>query len=120
MLVAAGTGGHIYPGLAIADYFISHAIKVSWVGTSEGMENSLVDKNKISFFSICFSGIRGKGILPWLQLPFMLMIAIIQSLKILKEENKPLKAFTPLTTSKRKWSLPFVSLPRLLIQVKSG
>ena len=87
MLVAAGTGGHIYPGLAIADYFISHAIKVSWVGTSKGMENSLVDKNKISFFSISFSGIRGKGILPWLQLPFMLMIAIIQSLKILKEEK---------------------------------
>ena len=84
MIVAAGTGGHIYPGLAIAEYFLEQSNSVSWVGTPKGMENSLVDKYKISFFSINFSGIRGKGILPWLQLPFMLFISIIQSIKVLR------------------------------------
>jgi UDP-N-acetylglucosamine--N-acetylmuramyl-(pentapeptide) pyrophosphoryl-undecaprenol N-acetylglucosamine transferase len=84
MIVAAGTGGHIYPGLAIAEYFLEQSNSVSWVGTPKGMENSLVDKYKISFFPINFSGIRGKGILPWLQLPFMLFISIIQSIKALR------------------------------------
>ena len=81
MLVAAGTGGHIYPGLAIADYFLDQSNPVSWVGTPKGMENNLVDKYKIPFYSISISGVRGKGILPWLQLPFVLFISIIQSIK---------------------------------------
>ena len=88
MVVAAGTGGHIYPGLAIAEYFIAKAHPVSWVGTPKGMENSLVDKYKIPFFSISISGIRGKGVLPWLGLPFILLVSIAQSIKALRI-NKP-------------------------------
>lgn len=87
MLVAAGTGGHIYPGLAIAEYFIGKTISVSWVGTAKGMENSLVDKYKIPFFPISISGVRGKGILPWLKLPFILLVSIIQSMKVLRAEK---------------------------------
>ena len=87
MLVAAGTGGHIYPGLAIADYFLDQSNPVSWVGTPKGMENNLVDKYKIPFYSISISGVRGKGILPWLQLPFVLFISIIQSIKALRAEK---------------------------------
>ena len=78
MIAAAGTGGHIYPGLTIADYFINQTNHVSWLGTPKGMENKLVDKDKISFFSISFSGVRGNGFMQWLQLPFMLIISIIQ------------------------------------------
>jgi len=87
MVVAAGTGGHIYPGLAIAEYFMEQSIPVSWVGTSTGMENKLVDKYKIPFYSISISGVRGKGFLPWLCLPFILFIAIIQSIKVLRVEK---------------------------------
>ena len=87
MVVAAGTGGHIYPGLAIAEYFLEQSILVSWVGTPKGMENGLVDKYKIPFYSISFSGIRGKGLLPWIKLPFMLFISIIQSIKVLRIEK---------------------------------
>ena len=60
---------------------------VSWVGTPQGMENSLVDKNKIPFYSINISGVRGKGIFPWLKLPFTLSISIIQSIKVLRVEK---------------------------------
>jgi UDP-N-acetylglucosamine--N-acetylmuramyl-(pentapeptide) pyrophosphoryl-undecaprenol N-acetylglucosamine transferase len=87
MVVAAGTGGHIYPGLAIAEYFMAKSQIVSWVGTPKGMENTLVDNTKIPFYSIDISGVRGKGILPWLQLPFKLLISIIQSIKALKAEK---------------------------------
>ena len=79
MIVAAGTGGHIYPGLTIAEHFLEKAHPVSWVGTAKGMENSLVDKDKIPFFQISISGVRGKGIFPWLSLPFVLLLSIIIS-----------------------------------------
>ena len=87
MIVAAGTGGHIYPGLTIAEHFLEKAHPVSWVGTAKGMENSLVDKDKIPFFQISISGVRGKGIFPWLSLPFVLLLSIIQSMKILMTDK---------------------------------
>jgi len=87
MIVAAGTGGHIYPGLSIAEHFLEKAHPVSWVGTPKGMENSLVDKDKIPFFQISISGVRGKGIFPWLSLPFVLLLSIIQSMKILMTDK---------------------------------
>ena len=87
MVAAAGTGGHIYPGLAISEYFLEQSIPVSWVGTQKGMENGLVDKYKIPFYSISISGIRGKGLLPWIKLPFMLFKSILQSIKVLRAEK---------------------------------
>jgi len=87
MVVAAGTGGHIYPGLAISEYFLEQSIPVSWVGTPKGMENILVDKYKFPFYSISISGIRGKGLLPWIKLPIMLFNSILQSIKALRAEK---------------------------------
>jgi UDP-N-acetylglucosamine--N-acetylmuramyl-(pentapeptide) pyrophosphoryl-undecaprenol N-acetylglucosamine transferase len=87
MVVAAGTGGHIYPGLAIVEHFLEQSNPVSWVGTPKGMENGLVDKYKIPFFSISISGIRGKGLLPWIKLPFILFTSILQSIKALRAEK---------------------------------
>ena len=87
MVAAAGTGGHIYPGLAISEYFLEQSIPVSWVGTPKGMENGLVDKYKIPFYSISISGIRGKGLLPWIKLPFTLFKSILQSINILRVEK---------------------------------
>jgi|CoawatStandDraft_6_1074263.scaffolds.fasta_scaffold00174_11 UDP-N-acetylglucosamine--N-acetylmuramyl-(pentapeptide) pyrophosphoryl-undecaprenol N-acetylglucosamine transferase len=87
MVAAAGTGGHIYPGLAISEYFLEQSIPVSWAGTPKGMENSLVDKCKIPFYSIRISGIRGKGLLPWIKLPFMLFRSVLQSITALRVEK---------------------------------
>lgn len=62
MIMAAGTGGHIFPGLAIAQTMIARGWEVSWLGTTHGMEQELVPKSGIAMDAIEFSGMRGKGL----------------------------------------------------------
>ncbi len=59
--MAAGTGGHIFPGLAIAQAMRERGWEVSWLGTAHGMERELVPKNGIDMDAIDFAGLRGKG-----------------------------------------------------------
>jgi UDP-N-acetylglucosamine--N-acetylmuramyl-(pentapeptide) pyrophosphoryl-undecaprenol N-acetylglucosamine transferase len=61
MIMAAGTGGHIFPGLAIAETMRARGWSVSWLGTARGMEQNLVPKHGIEMDAIDFSGMRGKG-----------------------------------------------------------
>ena len=63
VIMAAGTGGHIMPGLAVAREVRSRGWTVSWLGTSHGMENRLVPPAGIEMDTIAFSGLRGKGLL---------------------------------------------------------
>ncbi|WP_293777101.1 undecaprenyldiphospho-muramoylpentapeptide beta-N-acetylglucosaminyltransferase [uncultured Oxalicibacterium sp.] len=67
MIMAAGTGGHIFPGLAIADTMRARGWQVSWLGTTHGMERDLVPQRGIEMDAIAFSGLRGKGIVHTLQ-----------------------------------------------------
>ena len=62
MIMAAGTGGHIFPGLAIAQTMRARGWEVTWLGTSAGMEQELVPKSGIAMDSIDFTGMRGKGL----------------------------------------------------------
>ena len=62
MIMAAGTGGHIFPGIAIAQTMRQRGWDVSWLGTAHGMEQELVPKNGIAIDAIDFSGMRGKGL----------------------------------------------------------
>ncbi len=62
MIMAAGTGGHIFPGLAIADTMRARGWQVSWLGTTHGMERELVPKHGVEMDSIVFAGLRGKGL----------------------------------------------------------
>lgn len=62
LIMAAGTGGHIFPGLAIADTMQSRGWEVTWLGTEHGMERDLVPKSGIAMDTISFSGLRGKGL----------------------------------------------------------
>lgn len=63
MIMAAGTGGHIFPGLAIAETMRERGWQVSWLGTTHGMEGGLVPKHGIELDRISFAGVRGKGLL---------------------------------------------------------
>lgn len=62
LIMAAGTGGHIFPGLAIADTMRARGWQVSWLGTRHGMEADIVPKRGIAFDAIDFAGLRGKGL----------------------------------------------------------
>ncbi len=62
MIMAAGTGGHIFPGIAIAQTMRARGWSVTWLGTSHGMERELVPKHGIEMDTIEFSGMRGKGL----------------------------------------------------------
>jgi UDP-N-acetylglucosamine--N-acetylmuramyl-(pentapeptide) pyrophosphoryl-undecaprenol N-acetylglucosamine transferase len=63
VIMAAGTGGHIMPGLAVAREMQSRGWTVSWLGTRHGMENRLVPASDIELDTVDFSGLRGKGVL---------------------------------------------------------
>ena len=63
LIMAAGTGGHIFPGLAIAQTMQARGWQVSWLGTQHGMEREIVPKHRIEMDSIDFAGLRGKGLL---------------------------------------------------------
>ncbi len=75
VVMAAGTGGHIIPGLAVAKEMLGRGWTVSWLGTSHGMENQLVPKSGIALDTISFSGLRGKGALHTLTGGFRLLKA---------------------------------------------
>lgn len=62
LIMAAGTGGHIFPGLAIADTMRARGWQVSWLGTKRGMEADIVPARGIAFDAIDFAGLRGKGL----------------------------------------------------------
>jgi UDP-N-acetylglucosamine--N-acetylmuramyl-(pentapeptide) pyrophosphoryl-undecaprenol N-acetylglucosamine transferase len=62
MIMAAGTGGHIFPGIAIAQEMQARGWDVSWLGTAHGMEGDIVPKHGIPMDRIDFAGMRGKGL----------------------------------------------------------
>jgi len=61
MIMAAGTGGHIFPGIAIAKTLQQRGWEVTWLGTTQGMEGEIVAKHHIAMNALNFSGMRGKG-----------------------------------------------------------
>ena len=62
MIMAAGTGGHIFPGIAIAQTMRARGWEVSWLGTKHGMEQDIVPRHGIALDAIDFTGMRGKGL----------------------------------------------------------
>jgi UDP-N-acetylglucosamine--N-acetylmuramyl-(pentapeptide) pyrophosphoryl-undecaprenol N-acetylglucosamine transferase len=84
MVVAAGTGGHVMPGLAVAGELQRRGWSVSWLGTQTGMERGLVEPRGIAFNAIDFSGLRGKGLKTLVFGGFLLLRAMWQSRKIMR------------------------------------
>ncbi|MFT3664676.1 undecaprenyldiphospho-muramoylpentapeptide beta-N-acetylglucosaminyltransferase [Piscinibacter sp.] len=84
VVMAAGTGGHVIPGLAVAREMLARGWTVSWLGTTHGMENKLVPPSGIAMDTIAFSGVRGKGLLHTLTGGFRLLAAFAACLRILR------------------------------------
>lgn len=82
---AAGTGGHIFPGLAVAEILRANGHPIYWIGTPQGMEQRLVEERQFPLLTIDFSGLRGKGVGSWLSLPWRLMKAIVQMRRYLHD-----------------------------------
>ncbi|BCB25470.1 UDP-N-acetylglucosamine--N-acetylmuramyl-(pentapeptide) pyrophosphoryl-undecaprenol N-acetylglucosamine transferase [Sulfurimicrobium lacus] len=79
MIMAGGTGGHVFPALAVADFLRNEGWKVVWLGTANGMEARLVPQHGYDMAWIKFSGLRGKGLLRMVTLPLQLLLAFYQS-----------------------------------------
>lgn len=79
LIMAGGTGGHIFPALAVADVLRAEGWQVTWMGAPNSMEAELVPKHGYELAWVRFSGLRGKGLARKLMLPLNLLIALWQS-----------------------------------------
>lgn len=87
MIMAGGTGGHIYPGLVVAEALKAAGHEVVWLGTKRGLEARVVPEAKIEMEWVTISGLRGRGILGWLTLPFRMIYAMGQTFRILRRHR---------------------------------
>ena len=83
LIMAGGTGGHVFPALAVARELSAQGVAVSWLGTQRGLESRVVPAAGYPLETMRVSGLRGKGVLRLLFAPIMLVIAVLQALAIL-------------------------------------
>jgi len=84
MITTGGTGGHIFPGLAVAAKLDARGWRVFWLGTREGMEARLVPQHGVAFEGVSFGGVRGKGLRQFVLGPLALAWACWQSRGIIR------------------------------------
>lgn len=87
VVMAGGTGGHVFPALAVADELRARGVEVSWLGTRRGLEAEVVPKAGFPIDYIQVAGLRGKGLVSLLTAPVKLLSALYQGLRIMRRRN---------------------------------
>lgn len=84
IIAAGGTGGHIYPGIAVGSKLRDLGFNVSWVGTKLGMEAEIVKRHNFNFLSITIKGVRRSGLLRTLSAPILILVATFQAVLLIQ------------------------------------
>jgi UDP-N-acetylglucosamine--N-acetylmuramyl-(pentapeptide) pyrophosphoryl-undecaprenol N-acetylglucosamine transferase len=84
LIMAGGTGGHVFPALAVADVLRARGVAVVWLGVPGGMESRLVPAHGFPIEWVRVKGIRGKGMLTWMLAPLRIASAVAQSIGVLR------------------------------------
>lgn len=87
VIMAGGTGGHVFPALAVAQLLLEKGWQVSWLGTEKGLESRVIPENGIEIDWLSVAGVRGKGGLAKIKAVLMLLKACIQAGKILRRRK---------------------------------
>ena len=87
LIMAGGTGGHVFPALALARLLREQSFEVIWLGTERGLESRVIPAEGIPIERLSIGGLRGKGVLTWLAAPFRLARALVQALKVMRRHR---------------------------------
>ncbi len=87
MLMAGGTGGHVFPALAVAEHLRASGVPLTWLGTGRGLEATLAPRAGYPFTTVSARGLRGTGLFKQLAAPLWLVLALIECLRLLRRQK---------------------------------